>query len=225
MKNDQLITTRRNQFKNLFEQTLYTDCKQEFVKVVSAHYAHSAYINAWGGLFTTNTLRPELNINYSNIIAECFNMPEDANAIYSILADNYPNGLIPFKKSVEVSLDLIVEHCISKGWKRTVQFNREIISKLIASACAINKVFTGIESMHLGDTRGCFEKTSTIETKMRTDYLLEIVLSAMGGSIHIEDQANYTYLLDAPFTSADPTKEINKRIDYLQKTIQRTIPE
>jgi hypothetical protein len=194
---------------------------QELAKIITAHYVHNTYITAWGGLFTTNELRPELNINYSSIIAECFNLPQEANAIKAILTAHYPEGQLTFEKSVEVSLHLITEHCKAEGWKGSVQFNHEIISKLIAAACAINKVFIGMESMYLGDTSGCFERTCTIKTKMMTGYLCETVLTALGGSLDIEEQLNCSYLLDAPFTSTNTTKEINNRIDYLQNVIRK----
>lgn len=212
MKQQSTTATKGTTLNNVYKQAYYKDCKHQLVKIVKAHYLYPAYIKAWGNLFTTGNLRPELNIDFGNLLARCFGVPKEGSAISKILSENLPLTIM-FDEAMEVSLSQVLNHCvdISNG-DPVIKFTHQTARELIYVGALIDHITFGMEKSLFNNHRGVFELDGSTEGN---NMCASLVLEVAGYILEIDD--NFSEHMESIFSLSQKTNPfmpgVNEKLD------------
>lgn len=218
-------TNRRKDTANstIYKTELYTACHQDLLAIVKAHYVYSTYINHFGNLFTTKDLRPELQIDYSGLLAKCFGYPHEAPEVKNILKRNYPTGGWNLAFNCELAINQIHDFFLNKkGWDSNIIFDHEVVRELIISICAITAVKDGMEVMLFRDSERSFEQVGSLQSSFHIDPIYDIILRVLGGSTDNDKHTTgmiAVYTADI-FNSPNVQKKADEDIAYLLRVIE-----
>jgi len=138
MKNQ---STRRKDTVNnpIYKVTDIESYRSEILEIIEAHYCYRAHLDYWGKLFTTGSLRPELAVDYSGVLAEMLCMPDMKKEISNILEKNAPTYETLYN-SCESVFKGITQYLKSKNYSDKVTITHEILKSILRQSLAIERL-------------------------------------------------------------------------------------
>jgi hypothetical protein len=217
MKKNQSIRVKDTENNTIYKVVDFMTYRENLLPIIEAHYCYRAHINYWGQLFTANALRPELNLNYSEVLAQMCSLPEEKEKVSNILEANKPHSS-DLKSSCQNALVEIHAYLLGVGYNGNIVITHEIIKNLLRPLCAVEIIQEKMTDRFFKDSiEHPFERNYEA-----TSFFREPICNMIAEAFGWKEEWNYKSdqvhrcIMTAreidPFTSKDTEKELD---DYI----------
>lgn len=233
MKKDQLNLVKDKVNSTIYKTVEFTSYLKELTTIVRSHYSLRAHFAHWGCIFTANELRPELNMDYSEILAKMVSLPGEKKAIFDILEKNSPDcdnldnscdkalvEIYSYLLTVGYDSRIIITHHILKSWLHKICVSETVHNKI---TCRLFKISSPYSDGFV------FERDYEASTSF-LDSFCDMFLNALGWKSEWNERSDDVYLCAMtiqeinPFKSLDIDQVLDDHIFFVTKLVRTLSP-